>query len=148
SDTEAARLALTTILQRKGRVLDAMATTLATLRGHLTQDDQVLLDRLSSVLSQLGILLSRGPGKLSGEQYRRSIQELEDERQKLEEDIGKRSAEFRAEQQSLTLKQVQGAIPEGAALLEIFRYAPFDPKGFRWGKPHYVAYVLGRQGDP
>ena len=92
--------------------------------------------------------LWRGPGTLSPEQYQKNIQKLEDERQKLEEKLGERSAEFRSEQQPLTLEQVQRAIPPGAALLEIFRYTPYDPKSDRFGEPHYVAYVLHPGGDP
>src|SRR6185503_18646031 len=90
SNGQAAKLALTTILRRKGRVLDAMADSFAALRRHLTPSDQVLFDRLSSVQSQLGVQLWRGPGKLSTEQYRKNLQGLEDDRQKLEEQLGKR----------------------------------------------------------
>src|SRR5262249_32909912 len=139
SNGQAARLALTTILRRKGRVLDAMADSLTALRRHVTPSNQALFDRLASVRSQLGVQLWRGPGKLSSEQYRKNLQDLEKERQKLEEDFGQRSAAFRAEQGLLTLEQVQKAIPAGAVLVEIFRYKPFNLKADRanrWAPPH------------
>src|SRR5262249_39663992 len=47
----AARTAMTAILRRKGRVLDAVADSIATLRKNLTPADQSLFDRLSSVKS-------------------------------------------------------------------------------------------------
>src|SRR5262249_35838959 len=47
SDTAARDLALTTILQRKGRVLDAMSDSFAALHGHMGPRDQPLLDRLN-----------------------------------------------------------------------------------------------------
>ncbi len=151
SDTQAKRLAFTTILQRKGRVVDAMADSFAVLRRHLRRDDQALLDRLSAVRSQLATQAARGRGGLSLEEHERKLQELEDERQELEQQISKRSAEFRAEHKAVTLEEVQAAIPAGAALVEILRYKPFDAKaafpGDRWGRPRYVAYVLGPRGD-
>src|SRR5262249_5867976 len=39
----AQRLALTTILRRKGRVLDALSGSLATLRSHFSADDRAVL---------------------------------------------------------------------------------------------------------
>src|SRR5207237_7618523 len=42
----AARLGLTTLLRRKGRVLDAAAASLATIRSKLSPDDKKLLDEL------------------------------------------------------------------------------------------------------
>ena len=43
----AERLALTTLLRRKGRVLDAVSGSLQTLRDRLSPDDRLVLDKLS-----------------------------------------------------------------------------------------------------
>ena len=49
------------------------------------------------------------------------------------------------------MERVQQAIPEDAALIEWFRYRPFNPKAKgqepRWGTARYVAYVLKREGQ-
>jgi CHAT domain-containing protein/Tfp pilus assembly protein PilF len=151
-DPAAARLALTVLLRRKGRVLDAMADSLAALRRTLAPADRALLDQLASVYTQLATQVSRGPGKVALEQYRANLAALEQERGKLEAELGQRSAAFRAQQRPVALADVQAALPEGAALVEIALYKPFNPRIARpvdrWGAPRYVAYVLRRKGEP
>ena len=50
------------------------------------------------------------------------------------------------------MERVQRAIPADTALIEWFRYRPFNPKAKgqepRWGTARYVAYVLNREGQP
>lgn len=152
ASVEAARLALAAMLHRKGRVLETMADGLAVLRQSLAPADQALLDELASVYSRLATLLSRGPGGLSVEQYRKNVGTLQEQREKLEREIGQRSAAFRMEGQIVSLEDVQAAIPASAALLEIVRYEPMkfpsaeDPRPK--GKPRYAAYVLRARGEP
>jgi MYXO-CTERM domain-containing protein len=149
TSAEAARLALTTILRRKGRVLEAMTDILAALRRRLDPGDQALLDRLRSVTAQLGAQISRGPGHISLEQYRANLALLDKQRQELEGEVSQRSPAFLAVRRPVTLEEVQAAIHDEAALVEIYRYTPLDPKApyaQRWGKPRYVAYLLRQRG--
>src|SRR5262249_38271963 len=83
-DMGAASLALTTLLRRKGRVLDVMTDSLAALRRSLAPDDQELADQLASVYSQLATQVSRGLRDTPPEQYRKDLVRLEQERQALE----------------------------------------------------------------
>lgn len=97
-------------------------------------------------------VLQAGQGEAAPEQYRGRLAALVEERRTLEAEVGARSAAFRAERGLVTLSEVQAAIPEGAALVELARYRPFhlhgaDPAG-SWGAPRYAAYVLRRGGDP
>src|SRR5262249_35917555 len=96
--------------------------------------------------------LFRGPGKRSSEEYKQRLLALDADRDKLDAEISERSAAFRAERGGVRIEQVQAAIPAGAALVEIVRYRPFDPRSGwilgRWGAPRYVAYVLGPRGEP
>jgi CHAT domain-containing protein len=152
TNTDAARLAFTALLRSKGRVLETMTDSLAALRQSLAPTDQALADQLASVYSQLATQLSRGPGNIPPEQYRNSIMALEDEREKLEADIGKQSASLRVEKRLVTIEETQAAIPHDAALVEIARYEPIqfpsasepNPKS----EPRYAAYVLRPQGNP
>ncbi|XYI00858.1 tetratricopeptide repeat protein [Sorangium sp. So ce1128] len=164
ANVAARRLALTTILRRKGRVLDAMTHGLAALRRRAGAEDRLLLDKLSRVSAELSTLTWRGPearrpgqspehyvnGQLA--QYRANLARLDAERQTLEVEIGRRSPEVKAELSPVSLAQVRAAVPDGAALIELFRYLPFDPRGTeatktKWGKSRYVAYVLRHSGD-
>ena len=149
-DPAARDLAAQVILQRKGRVLDAMSGSLAALRERLNVDDQALLDQLDTTTADLAKLALNGPQKMDAAEYRKQLKTLEDQNEKLESEISRRSAQFRAQSQPVTLKAVQGAIPGNAALIEFVTYRPFNPKADeneQYGEPRYVAYVIRNQGD-
>ncbi|NEP60973.1 MAG: tetratricopeptide repeat protein [Symploca sp. SIO2G7] len=148
---QAAHLALTTLLRRKGRILDAVTDNLQTLRQNLTPENQELLDKLATTRSQLAALLFRGIGDTPPQQYRQQIATLKAEVNELENTLSFRSAEFRTASQPVTIEAVQQLIPGDTALVELVLYKPFNPKaqrGKRWGKPHYAAYILHSQGEP
>ncbi|BAZ54048.1 peptidase-like protein [Nostoc sp. NIES-4103] len=147
------RLALTTVLRRKGLVLDAVADNIQTLRSQLAQNPETkkLLDEWLNVLQQLSALVYRGQGKQTPEQYQTQFQQLEAEKERLEDAISKKSAEFRTTTQPVELAAIQAKIPPDAALVEIVLYKPFNPKAKsteRWGKPRYAAAVLRSSGEP
>jgi len=149
----AARLALTTILRRKGRALDAMTDQIAALRRRAAPEDQKLLDQLSVARSQLAnVHLGGVSGNLPLAARQSQFTLLMEEIERLEAAISRRSADFRANAQPVTLSNVQAALPADAALIELFSYEPFDLKAQlrekRFGSARYVAYVIKREGDP
>ena len=81
-----------------------------------------------------------------------SIAALEERKEQLESQIGRRSAEFRAASVPVTLEAVQAAIPADAALIEFAAYRPFDPAvdsvTAAFGKLRYAAYVVRRSDPP
>ena len=147
-DPDSTALAVTVLLQRKGRVIDAAADMQAALRRHADSDGQALLDQLNDVVGQLARLVLNGPQKTPVDEYRKSIAALEGRKEQLESQIGRRSAEFRAASVPVTLEAVQAAIPADAALIEFAAYRPFDPAidsvGAAFGKLRYAAYVVHR----
>jgi len=152
SDAEARRLSLTTILRRKGRALDAMTDSIASLRRRAAPEDQALLDQLKALRAQIARLVLNGPQRMTPAEHLAQIKTLEEQREKLEDQISRRSAEFRAQSQPVTLATVQAAIPARATLVEFAAYRPYN---MRYTSPedemeaaHYVAYVLQRQGEP
>ena len=70
-DPDSTALAVTVLLQRKGRVLDAAADMQAALRRHADPDSQALLDQLNDVVGQLARLVLNGPQKTPVEEYRK-----------------------------------------------------------------------------
>jgi CHAT domain-containing protein/Tfp pilus assembly protein PilF len=150
-DRVARNLAITLILQRKGRALDATSESLNALRRHSDAEDRALLDQLTDARSQIAKLVLDGPQRMTAEQYRDQIKTLEDRAEGLEADVSRRSREFRAPSLPVTLEAVQAAIPDDAALIEFASYRPFNPKaakeGEAYGSPRYVAYTLRRQGE-
>ncbi len=150
TNRDAERLALTTVLRRKGRVLDALTDQFNSLRQRATPEDRQLLDQLADKQSQLANLrLASIANNLSSTEDRLAKdQRLTSQLENLQAEISRRSAEFRVETQPVTIEAVQQALPADAALVEIFAYRPFDPRAAtirtRFGAARYVAYVLKR----
>ncbi|WP_437542202.1 tetratricopeptide repeat protein [Sorangium sp. So ce367] len=149
---DAARLALAVLLQRKGRVLDAMTDMLAQLRARGREEDQAKLAVLASLRSELATRTLRGPAP--GEEvshHSDALAKLRADTEVLEQDLATRYTALAAERRAVTLEAVQAALRPGAALVEIALFRPYDPQakpGRRFGAPRYVAYVLHRTGDP
>ena len=149
-DPAALNLAALVLLQRKGRVMDALSGSVAVLRQRLGEDDRKLLDQLGATNTRLAKLALGGPGRMPPTEYAKQLAALDAEREKLEAGVSARSAEFRAQSQSVALPAVRAAIPPGAALIEFAAYRPFDPRRDHvnaYGPAHYVAYVLRGQGE-
>jgi CHAT domain-containing protein/Tfp pilus assembly protein PilF len=147
---KASELAATTALQLKGRVLDAMTDTLAALRRHANPEDQALLDQLNASTAQLAKRVLDSPATVVSTESQAQIKALEEKREKLEDQISRRSAEFRAQKQAVTLDAIRRTIPERAALLEFVIYRPHRPKAVddegAYGEPRYAVCVIRRQG--
>ena len=146
TSTTAAALALTNIVQRKGRSLDAMAGHVATLRGRLDGKDREVFNQLSEAQGRLAKLVLSGVGT---DQQRQSVSEMRTAIEQLEQSISVRSAEYRAVSRKVTLADVQRALPREAVLIELVSYRPFsvrNARGDAFGSPRYAAYVLGSSG--
>ncbi|MEP6920741.1 MAG: CHAT domain-containing protein, partial [bacterium] len=150
-ERSAGALAALVLLQRKGRILDAMSESLTALRQRFSPEDQKLLDQLNSTTARLAKLALNGAQKMDADEYQKELRTLEEQKEKLEAQISERSAEFRAQSQPVTLAAVQAAIPRNAALIEFASYRPFNPRAENnneaYGKPHYAVYVLRQQGE-
>jgi CHAT domain-containing protein len=152
-NSDASALAALVLLQRKGRVLDAMADTFAAVRQRVADlGDRTLLDQLRDTTAQLArlALTSTDPNRV--EQRLRAMKDLETRKERLEAALSEHSAAFRSEVRPVTLEAVQAAIPADAALLEFTIFRPFDPKAERnaeaYGAPHYAVYVMRKQQAP
>jgi len=150
-DPEALHLAVTTILQRKGRVQDAVSTNLLALRQRFGAEDQKLLDQWSQLISKLARFVLNGPQKMPATEYAAQVKTLEKQRETLEAEMNLRSAGFYPGSKPVTLAAIEAAIPENAALIEFAVYRPFDPRAQdnekAYGQPRYVAYVVRGQGE-
>ncbi|GAX40755.1 peptidase-like protein [Tolypothrix sp. NIES-4075] len=149
-----ASLALTTVLRRKGIVLDAVTYNIQTLRSQLANQPETkkLFDNWLNVNQQLSALVYSGQGKQSATEYKAQFKQLETEKEGLEEAISTKSGEFRTATQPVELAAIQTQIPKDAALIEIVRYQPFNLKAKsdaeKLGKPRYAAAVLRSSGEP
>ena len=146
-------LAALVLLQRKGRVLDAMVDTFAAVRQRAGDArDQDLLDRLKDTTAQLARLALSAADPARAEQRQQTFKDLEARKERFEAELGEHNAEFRSQTQPVTLEAVAAAIPDATALLEFAIFRPFDPRAERnaeaYRPPHYAAYVVRRHLPP
>ncbi|MGD1904749.1 MAG: CHAT domain-containing protein [Leptolyngbyaceae cyanobacterium] len=142
----AAQLALTTLLRRKGRVLEAGISNLQAIRQNLTAADQATLDELVSVRQQLGALTFNRRPDLPPDQYRARLRALGTQENELASTLARRSNLFRAETTPVEIAAIQAQLPSNSALLEYVRYSPFDAESNQWGQPRYAVYLLFPNG--
>jgi CHAT domain-containing protein/Tfp pilus assembly protein PilF len=147
-DPQALDLAFTTLLRRKGRGLDAMTDIIATLRRHATPQALRIFDQLAEARSQLAALTLKESDEVVLEDYHESLRPLEEKIENLEAELSARSAEFRAQSQSVTLAAVQAALPADSALIEFAVHTPQDLQTRKSKPPRYLAYLLPAQGQP
>ncbi|NEQ81057.1 MAG: tetratricopeptide repeat protein, partial [Moorea sp. SIO2I5] len=151
NNPRAARLALTSILRRKGRVLDFITNSQQILGQQLDPESQRLLEDLNATRTQLANLTYNRPPNLPLKYYQQRLNFLSEQANQLEDKISRRSPDFRTANKSVTIEAIQRLIPANTALVELVEYQPFNPKGKigkRFGPPRYAAYVLHSQGDP
>jgi CHAT domain-containing protein len=152
ASAHAAELAALVILQRKGRVQDAMIDTFAAGRRRLLEPhDVALLDELKSTTSDLARVALTADVK-SRRAEPAAIARLEARKEQLEAELSAHSAALRAEMQPVTVAAVQAEIPRDAALVEFAVFRPFNPRAERnaeaYGPSHYAAFVLRREAPP
>jgi tetratricopeptide (TPR) repeat protein len=149
SDDETARKdALDWWLQRKGIILEAQKQFQEALVH--SDDPQVVksLQELGRVRAELSKLVFGGPGPEGPDAYQRRIADLEKQRDALEAKLIKLSQSFARQKKTIRAdtRQVAGALPKGAALLEIVRISYYDFKAVgqkgKWLPDHYLAFVL------
>jgi CHAT domain-containing protein len=151
-DPAARDLAAATLLQRKGRVLDAMADSLASMRERSSPADKALLEELREVTSSLAKLVLNGPQKTPLAEHQKKIQAVTQRRDDVEDRVHRSGAGYYERSDAVTLPAVQAAVPADAVLAEFAVYRPFDPREAvespkRWGDPRYVVYVVPRRGE-
>ncbi len=145
---EASQLAFTTILRRKGRILDALSEIVAVLRQNSNPKTEALFSNLAQKRNQLSSLTYQGIENRTPEVYKNLIATLETEIKDIETNLSNQSAEFRTINQPITLEAVQKAIPKDTALVEYMVYQPYNPKNRELGKPRYAVYILHPDRTP
>ena len=145
------RLAMATLLARKGRGLDSASGAFATVRQRLGPAEQRLLDGYRANRTIYARQLLRGPGSIARAQHNQNLAALEARGHDLERRIAARSVEFRSRLQPVTVAAVQGALPADSVLVEWVRYRSFDSRASRkdrFGAARYAAAVLSPAGEP
>lgn len=141
-------LAFTTVLRRKGRVLDSLVDHETRLRNHLTPEVRGQLDQLADARAELVRRLYAPTGSQRAE-ARGAVAAVRARIDALESVLSAVSADFRSQVEPITWAKIQAALPPGAALVEFVRYrdsAPQQPRQRR--EERYLAYLLTSRGPP
>ncbi len=146
NNSDAAENAFTAILQRKGRVQDAMTNSLAILRQRLGEDDRKLLSELNEVNTKLAEIVV-GNSSLKPAEKEKQIEMLRERKEKVESRISVASGGNYTASSAVSLKKIREVIPEKSVLIEFKRYESFDLKTGKRNEPSYVVYFAGKTGE-
>jgi tetratricopeptide (TPR) repeat protein len=147
---EVARFAARLALERKGRVLDAVAHTVKLVRGDA--EAQALADRLQAVRTEITGLVTPTPRARRPQPPEERLARLNQEVERLETELSHRGALLDPDLEPVTLESVRAALPADTAFVDFLVFRPFDPlrtgaKG-AWGGERYAALVLRASGEP
>ncbi|WP_306819240.1 CHAT domain-containing tetratricopeptide repeat protein [Archangium lipolyticum] len=152
-DARLRRLALSSVLLRKGRSVEEVANTSRTIYLGLGEEDRSTFERLRGLRAQLATLSHQGPDSLSPADYQQRLQSLAAQGDALETQLARHSAPLRA----LTalpgpdqiVERVAAALPRDSALVEFVAYKdspavprPGTPQSQLPSELRYLALVL------
>jgi CHAT domain-containing protein/Tfp pilus assembly protein PilF len=112
-----------------------------------------ILDQLAPIRARLAHLALTTPTRSQRASWRKQFDALRDQKENLEADLARRSAEFRREEQARQLgpEELAAALPDEAALIDLVGYAhyslPAGGKGRFQMEPRLIAFVV-RRGKP
>ena len=147
------RLALSSVLLRKGRSVEELTNTSHTILRSLGPRDLEAFERLRSLRTQLSALSLQGPGALAPGEYQQRLQQLADQSDALAADLARRSAPLRAlsalPSPEDIIGRVAASLPKDSALIEVVVYQeqplvpkPGTPASKRPSQLRYLALVL------
>lgn len=154
SDPSAVKDASDIWLRRKGIVLEAQKRYQEALIYSDDTEAVKTFQDLAGIRAMLSRLVFGGPGKEGSEAYRKRIDELEAQKEKLEARLSQLSQAFAVQKKAAKANsdQVAGALPENTILLEFARIEMYNFKGkeneVRSLPSRYIAFLLyaGKEG--
>ena len=144
---------LDAVFKRKGIVLDAISKERELILNSSKPEVRNTYKKLYEITSMLSSLTLAGPGKMKTELYRKRLNELRTEREKLEKKLTELSSEYAIKKRTrlADCKTVSKKLPSGSVLVEYVNIRPynFKAKGTenKWGEPEYFAFVLPSSKD-
>jgi len=121
------RLALSTVLLRKGRAADEIADISKTMYNKMSSIDQQTFQRLREMRIRYARLMLDGPDtQVSLSTYHHQLQGLASQANALEAELIERSAPLRTQRQVTTpenvIARVAVALPKDSVLIELIAY--------------------------
>ncbi|MGB3310493.1 MAG: CHAT domain-containing protein [Nodosilinea sp.] len=160
NNQEVAQLSLITLLQRKGRVLEANMRTLETLHQNSNPEILPVLAQIENLRQEIATLSARQSEAFTAQDQAR-LTELNSRLNQLESLLARRSAVAAEGLAPVALNAVAEQIPQDGVLIEYVRYRPFNPVNLSssevgtpniwaasgFAPPRYAAYMLLPSGE-
>lgn len=140
ADTAGRDLALTAILQRKGRVLDAMANSTASLRQRSSPEVRNLFERLNDTNALISQLIIDGPRNPADTNYQKRLDELRQRQARYEAELSRQTSGSFQGTRALSVAEVKDLLPKDAALVEFAVFSPLTGKTPE--DERYAAFIL------
>jgi len=139
------------VLRQKGVVLDSLLEDRLVAEASGDPKQRVIVGELRSAKQRLAKLVMEAPEDLSEsvrQQRNAEKEKLSAEVEQLEGGLARQVAGLGRARRALsvTVQQVQSALPPKAALIELLRYSHYLGKDNY--EPHYGAIVIGAKGEP
>ena len=147
-DPQTLKLALDTVLRRKGRVLEEVAQRSRLARDRLPVEDQHLVDELNSARGDFSALALQQSGGARSPALQALLRTKEQALQQLESTVLSKIPAYASAVAPVTLEQVREQLPVDAALVEVIAYQPDPILLPNRGPRRYAAYVLRRGENP
>lgn len=154
---DAVKLIVRTALMRKGRSIDEAADTSRALYQGLSKEEQDKLARLREVRTQRADLSLSGSGVYPPDAYQKILKDLQESEEKQLKELMTSSPQLSQrlpDSDGDLPSQVQGKLPNDAALFEVLAYHEFNfqPKAggleVGQGPVRYAALVILPEGKP
>jgi len=146
------RLALTTVLRRKGRELSIGVGESAAFGRRLGDEERAVFDELLARRNDLGRMILQKANRSNSKPLREQFEKVRREWIDLEKTAASGSAGLRSWAAPLQIEEIQSRIPTDAALIEFVEYQDFDPSRIlsdHVSKAELLgAFVLRSAGDP
>ena len=130
------------IFSSKGQVSDGIFARHRTKVYEKNPSLEALSDSLRYARFKLANLYVQGPGEQDPEGYKEELQEVSKEKERLEAELARQSADFRRELElwEINAGKVAGALPPRSTLVEYLKYDRLTTG--RETEPHYLLVVV------
>jgi tetratricopeptide (TPR) repeat protein/CHAT domain-containing protein len=147
--------AMDMVLKRKAIVAEALAAQRDAVLGGRYPDLAPALHKLKTLNAQIARKIMSGPGPEGLEAHRELLEKWKADKEGIEVFLAGRVPEIDLERRlaQADRRNIAGALPEGAVLVEFVRFNPFDFKAIpakgqsRWKPAHYLAFTMPA-GEP
>ena len=137
-------------LKWKGAVIESQGRYMDAARYSDNPEIKKKFDELTNIRREIARLSVSKPEKMSYEDYRNRLQELEKQKETLEAELSRLSKDFALEKTigRADVKNISEILPKDSAYIDFARIKFYDFKTNKWDKPKYLAFVLIPQKEP